>query len=366
MNVVFDYQIFANQKVGGISRYCIELVKHLIKLDVEPEIVAPLYIGSYLSEIDKSRIYGFKNPSFLKDRHIRNFINKYFFERYCRKTRPDIVHRTYYREHSRLANSKTKYVLTVHDMIEELHLEKTKKVKILIDKKRKAISASDHIICVSENTKKDLLNIYDIDPANVSTIHLGVAEVFTKVKNLKSPVSKPFILNVGQRGAYKNFDFLVDIYASEKVINQNFDLVTFGGRDFKLDERQRFRDLGIMEKIHWFGGNDLILRDLYNSASAFVFPSLYEGFGLPPIEAMRCDCPVICSNGGSIPEIVGDAGAYFDPKDPNSLKIALYDVLFNGDSKQLLIEKGRNRSNQLSWGKCAQETANVYRKLCES
>ena len=115
--------------------------------------------------------------------------------------------------------------------------------------------------------------------------------------------------------------------------------------------------------IHLGGGDDR-LATLYRGASAFIYPSKYEGFGIPPLEAMHLECPVICSMTSSIPEVVGEAGEYFDPDDAESIRHAIERVLQSSDRRSELIALGRSRCNLFSWERCARETLDVYKRLC--
>lgn len=121
--------------------------------------------------------------------------------------------------------------------------------------------------------------------------------------------------------------------------------------------------LGISKLVHQIGGNDCLLATYYRYATAFICPSLYEGFGIPLLEAMSLSCPVICSNTSSTPEVVGDAGIYFDPNDISSIQSALEDTLFNKSLLCDLKKRGLQRQSLFSWDKCASETVAVYRSL---
>ena len=140
----------------------------------------------------------------------------------------------------------------------------------------------------------------------------------------------------------------------------------FWGGAFTKKEKELFRSLKIPEnKIVQISGNDMLLSSLYSSAEAFIFPSLYEGFGLPLLEAMSADCPVICSNASSFPEVAGNAAEYFDPESEESLIDALENLLFDEVRKKSLIKAGLDRVKCFSWEKCATETEAVYTKLLD-
>ena len=119
----------------------------------------------------------------------------------------------------------------------------------------------------------------------------------------------------------------------------------------------------VNDQVSQTAGDDHLLAELYKHASAFIFPSLYEGFGIPPLEAMSYNCPVVCSNTSSISEVVGDAGEYFDPSDMDSMRVAIERVITSDSHKKILIDKGHKRLERFSWDRCAIETLNIYRKF---
>jgi glycosyltransferase involved in cell wall biosynthesis len=172
---------------------------------------------------------------------------------------------------------------------------------------------------------------------------------------------RPYLLYVGARGGYKNFKKLISVYSKSSKIHKNFDLVCFGGGKLHTDELQMITDAGIRpEQVIHFGGGDNILAALYKQAYAFIYPSLYEGFGIPPLEAMAIGCPVICSNNSSLPEVVGDAAETFDPLDEESIQAAIENVIFSSERRNELIKTGLTHHLKFSWSRCAQETKIIY------
>jgi glycosyltransferase involved in cell wall biosynthesis len=230
-----------------------------------------------------------------------------------------------------------------------------------------AVQRADHIICISETTKRDLIELFNVDDKKITVIHLGCSldDLSHKDQLLIRVILPPqFLLYVGHRGAYKNFKRFIEAYASSPEINSQFEIVCFGGEEFSPEELKGFSQMGILpERITRFSGGDDLLCHLYKNASAFVFPSLYEGFGFPPLEAMSNDCVVICSNAGSIPEVVGIAGEYFDPNDPGDIRRAMEKVLFQPERQLELRALGRERIKQFSWERCADQTLKVYERL---
>ena len=185
-----------------------------------------------------------------------------------------------------------------------------------------------------------------------------------RVEELVLPTRGTFLLYVGNRGGYKNFLRLLEAYGTSPQLKMGYELICVGGGGFHADELKTMQALGLdSNQVMQLGGSDQLLARLYESASAFVFPSLYEGFGIPPLEAMSHDCPVVCSNTSSIPEVVGDAGEYFNPEDIENMRAAIERVVTSDSLRKLLIAKGRARLQFFSWDRCAAETLEVYSKL---
>jgi glycosyltransferase involved in cell wall biosynthesis len=279
---------------------------------------------------------------------------------------PDIVHETYFSPY-RLGSRRARRVLTIYDMIHEKFpasfpfSNKTSQYKAL------AVNRADHIICISESTRRDALEILGIPPEKSSVIYLGFDLMGAASAPNKTPTClarKPFLLYVGNRGGYKNFLRLLQAYGASPQLRSEYDLICFGGGAFLAEELETMRKLGLNSgQISQLGGDDRLLAQLYEHASAFVFPSLYEGFGIPPLEAMSHDCPVVCSNTSSIPEVVGDAGEYFDPVDIDNMRTAIERVVGSESHQKQLIEKGHERLKSFSWDRCAAETLDVYKNL---
>ncbi|NQW93661.1 MAG: glycosyltransferase family 4 protein, partial [Polaromonas sp.] len=225
-----------------------------------------------------------------------------------------------------------------------------------------------HVICVSESTRRDAIDILGLSPEKITVVHHGFALMSIgggkAVEISSQAIVRPFLLYVGHRGGYKNFLGLLEAYASSKALTGSFDLVCFGGGPLQADEVQAVHRLGLPEgKVLQLTGSDEILSSLYRTASAFIYPSLYEGFGIPPLEAMAHDCPVICSQTSSIPEVVGNAGEYFDPEDVESMRGAIERVMNSEALRNTLTLNGRERLKQFSWDRCAAETYDIYKKL---
>jgi glycosyltransferase involved in cell wall biosynthesis len=369
MKIAFDHQIFTTQKYGGVSRYIVNLSKELLLLNQDVKIFSTLFINKYLNTIKKGNIKGYGPVNYPeKLSKLLMIINNYTTNKEINKWKPSLIHETYY---SKIITSdfKSPKILTVHDMIHETFANQpamiSKNMRVLEDKK-KSILRADQIICVSENTKKDLLNFYNIDQNKISVIHLAVDDNFKSHPNDKifDTMEAPYLLFVGKRGGYKNFiSFILSIAKSDKLKN-DFKIIYFGGDYFSNSDIAYFKKLGLKEnQIIQKNGSDHLLKSLYQNAKAFVYPTFYEGFGLPPLEAMANNCPVIASNRGSIPEILGDAAEYFEPDSIDSIIHAIKNVVYSEQRTKELIKKGSNRCTFFSWNQTARKTLDLYRKM---
>ena len=212
--------------------------------------------------------------------------------------------------------------------------------------KKNALRDADHIICSSKKTQNDLIKYYDIDLNKTSVIYQGTPNL--ESSKTKIEIKYKFFLYVGSRKKYKNFKLLLKTFALKNNFLQDFKLVCFGYEKFERDEIELMNKLNInKDRIELFSGNDQVLSSLYEKAEALIFPSLNEGFGFPPLEAMKLGCSVIASNNLAIKEAVGNCGFYFDPNDEKSLANSLEKLINSIDEKEAkkkLVSKDQNYS----------------------
>jgi glycosyltransferase involved in cell wall biosynthesis len=303
-----------------------------------------------------------KMPAIRHSWRLYRAVNQMFVPSMMERFQPDIVHETYYSQ-KRKASAGTKVVLTVFDMIHERFPDSFRSWDSTSMEKAVAVERADHVVCISEQTRKDLIELFVVDQAKTSVIHLGFS--LTKQSVDWTPVrDRPYLLFVGSRGGYKNFESLLHTYAANPALHHDYDLVAFGGGSLNAREKALVAKLGIpFERMRHLSGDDSVLSGLYRRAALFVYPSRYEGFGIPPLEAMSFDCPVVCSNTSAIPEVVGDAAEFFDPDSIESIGRAIERVLNDEALRQTLVAGGRERVKQFSWERCAEQTFAVYRGL---
>lgn len=304
-------------------------------------------------------VEGYPVPALPRTSRLYRNINRAFSPKFLTGWSPDIVHETYYSRRG-VAPVGSKIIITVYDMIHELVPSLFSKRDRTSIYKREAVERADHVICISKSTQNDLIRFFGVPSEKTTVVHLGCN--LSRTSSASSFGSqRPVLLYVGSRFGYKNFQRFITAFASRRELRDYYDLVAFGGGGFNRHERDMIRRLGLsLTQVKQIGGDDNVLASLYRQADMFVYPSLYEGFGIPPLEAMKFGCPVVCSNAGSIPEVVGSAAIQFDPLDEQAIATAMVQVSSNDTLRKRLSELGRARAEMFSWEKCAMETLDVY------
>jgi len=259
-----------------------------------------------------------------------------------------IFHSSYYRT----SNAKKAInIITLYDFIYEKFSEGLRK-RIHVWQKQRAIKNSDHIICISQSTKNDLLIYYpEVDQNKISVVYLGVKNEFKRDEKSKT---KKSLIFVGSRGGYKNFNILLD------ALNRlsNYSLIVVGGGELSNQENKRLKNI---KYRHVKECTDEMLNNLYNQSLALVYPSLYEGFGLPIIEALKAGCPVICDEGSSTGEIGGEY--VLSGKISEEFIISSVLKLNNKSFRDNLIKNGIKHASSFTWEKTANQTLKIYEKL---
>ncbi len=382
MKLLYDHQIFSIQNYGGISRYFCELMENLIPFpDVSFSLALKysynenLLNRSELNNYWSNRNNFFINPVFpliQKKIHLNVLyhlhINQNESIRLLKKNDFEIFHPTNYNPYFLKHLGKKPFILTVHDMIHELYPEYFPSQDPIKKWKQKLIREAESIIAISHNTKNDIIKFFNIDPDRISVIYHGNPLEFTESSCNKPNIddhifNNRYILFVGNRLHYKNFYFFISSISPLFRKYNDISLYCAGGGPFTTKEKNLFKELDILERVRYFAVNDNIMRELYKNAQAFIFPSLYEGFGLPILESFSCGCPVVASNCSSLPEIADDAACYIDPHNAESIIQGVESILTDEDYRDELIRKGNERIKFFSWEKTARETKSVYDKL---
>lgn len=357
MQILFDNIIFSLQKTGGISVYWYEIIHKALK----QENVNSLFIEEDNTSGNIFRKYLNFMPLKLLN---SNEYTKKFFSRYREidvkvKNSSFIFHSSYYRTLSKKVKKENnvKEVVTVHDFTYE-HFSKGLKKWIHSAQKKKAINAADIVLCISENTKKDLLYFFpEFSKKEIKVVYNGVSSDYYNISefdNIKS--ESQYFLFVGSRATYKNFDFCVNAVAQ---MDKRYKLKIVGSNLNK-------KELYMLNKL-LLGRWELFtnvenkkLNQLYNDSYALIYPSSYEGFGIPLLEAMKAGCPFIALNASSIYEVSQGAGVLIDKLEITSFNEAILKI---DTHRSEIIKRGFERGNEFSWEKCYIETMNVYKDL---
>ena len=263
-------------------------------------------------------------------------------------------------------------LVTVYDMIHERFPELFQRSGVAQAHRQKAqaVHAADRVICISESTRVDVIERYGLDPDAVVTIPLASSDVFrvlddgddqAAANRLHSALTRPYLLWVGGRHAYKDFKRFARVFAGWDG-RADLGIVTVGAPLTKA-EKLLLQELDLSDRVLALSGvQDEALCRLYNHAAALVYPSLYEGFGIPLLEAMACGCPVAASRIPTSLEVAGDCTVLFEPGDSEDMMLALATVVADGRGSDR-VRRGRERARGFSWNRTARDTLRVYREL---
>jgi glycosyltransferase involved in cell wall biosynthesis len=369
MRILYDGEVFRMQSIGGVNRYFENLISRL-PTDFKPVLLVPP--TSDVSQITHPhlRVYRYGKERLQKLSYRLNQycvgLEKYYWNQVRSLRSFDVAHPTYYSLITRreMRRYRCPVVVTVWDMIYELFPKELDPTGEGAEEKRKAIMNADGVICISQNTKRDLLRMYSIPESKITVTYLA-ANLDAGMSHGPEPIpSRPYYLYVGARAAHKNFHTLLKAFARVVSVQSDLSLAVAGGQPFSDEEKRVITELKLDKYIDYYGQiSDEHLAKLYRCSVALVYPSLYEGFGIPPLEAMACGTAVVAARSSSIPEVVGDAGIYFEPKATGELADILIDLFINTSLRDKLISEGSARAQEFSWDKTAAQTAQVYRSL---
>ena len=357
INLLYDHQIFSLQDRGGISRYSYEIISRVARNKL---VCTDFFIGLTSNDTDFSDVQKyFNNFCCLKEEnslsgHQKMYLNNSVFSSISQGMHYDICHPTYY-YYPEYASYK-KLILTVHDLTEE----RTGMFVGMPEIKSRIIKAADGIIAVSQNTKRDIVDIYNIPEEKIVVI--PEANSLSCDIKYESPMNKPYILFVGDRRKHKNFSRFIEAYSITKC-SKELDLVCFGGGHFTEEEIDLIKRKKISKKVHWSAGTDEALIAYYQNAEMLVYPSLYEGFGLPVLEAMHFGIPVVASNVSSLPEVGGDAAYYVNPYEIDSIAEGIDRVSNDMKLQEKMQKLGVAWEKNFSWDVAADKVVQFYKTV---
>lgn len=380
MQILFDYQAFEMQRFGGVSHSYAEIIEHLQREGCDCRIglkesdnghlqecglantIKPLhYIHKRLFEGKKwfkgQRTLTRKGMNLLGYHNDGYTLNQDYCIKLLKRQRFDIFEPTFFDPYFLPYLKGKPFVLTVHDMIPELlgvDERQNRQKKLLCP-----LAAFIHV--PSQNTKDDLIRLLKISPEKVLITPHG-APSFPDVK-YPSPYDFPYLLYVGARWAYKNFIPFLEECAI--VVSKHPEIhVVCTGTPFTKEEEQIIADHGLTQHVVNTYANQTELQALYQNAEAFVYPSAYEGFGLPILEAFVNGCPVVLNNASCFAEVGGEAAVYFDIKQGGEMANCIDLILKGGHCLRVeMQEKGYKQVGLFSWEETAKSLINAYQQL---
>lgn len=271
-------------------------------------------------------------------------------------------------------------VVTIHDLWRDRYPQYSVKLlgqRVSFYRTRRTAWRARKVITVSESTAHDMEELYGLPRTQIVVIHNGVSEEFypepataglDQLLRRLAVQPQPYLLFVGGADPRKNHRVLLEACERKRDLLRGRRLIAVGNAEHRFgDIRATARRLGLADLVVCAGRCSVPeLRSLYSHAELFVFPSLYEGFGMPILEAMACGAPVITSSTTALPEVAGDAALLVDPQDAEALAEAMTRVIQDPGLREALKAKGRDRVRQFTWRRAAQQTLDVYRSLCET
>ena len=375
--VLYDYQAFAMQTHGGVSRCFMELYKHLPG-SVNAQIAIKESDNVYIKDIESVKPahdrynkficrYNFWGKGHLhlwydkltQGGYYPDYNKNYAIE-LLKKGAFEVFHPTFFSDYFLPYLNGRPFVLTIHDMIPELYPQYFSRDDIQVVMKKKLAPLASAIIAVSENTKKDIIRILGIPDNKIHVIYHGCSFPHTSKREIQ--ISNPYLLYVGDRNNYKNFDLFVQ-YVTPFLLSHAEMRVMCTGRSFNCKEKELFTKHQLEERfVHYWVSSDDEFFSLYHQALCFVYPSEYEGFGIPILEAYKAGCPVLLNNASCFPEIAGDAAVYFHMDSIDSDIVEKLEKIYSYSEKErnALLAKQQERLALYSWEQSANQMAKIY------
>lgn len=362
MRILYDGYIYDFQQYGGINRYFNEVIGRL------PADATPL-VSSYLGR----RAFWPEHPRL---RVVRAHpctgipplapLGRAWMALRSATTGADLLHPSYYLQHAAasLKRRGVPLVITVHDMIHELFADQLDPDHTIAHAKRRCIEAADAILCISEHTRQDLVARFPATARRTFVTPLASSLTVDHAAAAAYPgIDRPYFIHVGGREGYKNFTTVLEAWARFAPDHPDIRLRVVGSPWRSSEQARIAGTVPAGSVIHMGKVSDAELAILYHRSLALLYPSCYEGFGLPPLEAMRCGTAVICAAASSLPEVGGDAPLYFDPSRPDDLVVQMRTLASSSSVREQCIAKGAARAALFSWDHTAALTLDVYRRL---
>lgn len=352
MKILFDHHLFY-QVYGGASKYFVMMINSLPPNSWET--TALWSCNEYAKAKDLCHTF---TEKFRGEVSVLERINRIYTKYRISKGNFDILHQTDFDNYFYKQLHGKPLVVTYHDS----NLSTIDPHPQIVKKQEKALKRADAIVAVSQNTKKDLLRLFNVDEKKVHVIYHGI-----ELPNLSNVIQERIVkdnyfLYVGRRSAYKNFKRLVYAFAKFHKFYKDVMLVCTSN-NFTNEELKLFNSLNIADSVISIKASENDMLRLYRDSLALVFPSFYEGFGMPILEAWSCHCPTLLANASCFPEIASNAALYFDPNSDEEIFFRMKEVYEKPDLRHKLISRGNERVKYFSWKRCAEEHLKVYSLL---
>ena len=351
MKVLFDHTLFY-QVYGGASKYFAMMINSLPR-----DTWKTTALWSCNEYVRSKHLFRTYPKKFRGQDRILSLLNRPYTKYVVGKKQYDVVHQTDFDHYFYKQLGDKPLVLTYHDANYLTFFPQPDRVRL----QQIALQRADAIVAVSENTKKDLLNFFPVPEAKVHVVYHGI-ELPTGLEQLPDPIGHPYILYVGARASYKNFERFTRAFA---VYHKHYPdvKVVCTSYDFFSKELEFFHQLKVDENMIHVSADENTMRALYAHAMFFIYPSLYEGFGMPILEAWANHCPVALAEASCFPEICQGAGEYFDPMSIDSMISVMEKLTEDEERRKELVSLGDKRVRLFSWEHCAKQHMKIYDSL---
>ncbi|MFC1749339.1 glycosyltransferase family 4 protein [Pseudomonadota bacterium] len=369
MKIGVDIRDCGEQKTGK-GWYAFSLLSQLLKIDTKNHYV--LYSGTSINPFTK-----FKDAPNVEHRFIPGKSWKWHLKvlKDIKKSKVGVFFSPSSYIIPAFAPKGLQVIVTIHDLVAFL-LPKAHNTKAILIERitlKKALKKVSAVFTVSENTKKDILERFDYPASKIQITPCAPADYYSKTVSSqdiketrkKHKIPSKFLLAVGTLEPRKNFGNLIKAYVNVKRSYPDYKLVIVGKKGWKFKHIEETVEKYDLKNDVIFPGylEDKEVRNLYKSAAVFVFPSLYEGFGIPPLEAMSCGCPVVSSNVASLPEVIGEAGLLIDPKNAYRMADAIMSLLESEEIRKKFIERGLVQAKKFTWQDSANKAYEIISNL---